>query len=82
MGNILISSSNRKGLTIIPLRSKTNSYGQRYEMNGFSFKPETKIIFRRYVSFSFSRSHDGKMKKRLKKVLQKQKEKRSSLPRQ
>jgi len=33
-------------------------------MSGFSFRPEAKITFMRYVSF-FSRSHDGKRKKRI-----------------
>jgi hypothetical protein len=51
-------------------------------MSGFNFRPKTEITFRRYVSFSFFKSHDGRRKKRLKKVLQKHKERRFGLPRQ
>jgi hypothetical protein len=51
-------------------------------MSGFNFRPKTEITFRRYVSFFFFKSHDGRRKKRLKKDLQKHKERRFGLPKQ
>jgi hypothetical protein len=48
-------------------------------MSGFSFRLENKIMFRRYVSFSFSKCYDDRRKKRLKKALQKHKERRFGL---
>ena len=80
--NILIFSSSRKRLSIVPLGFRANLYGWRSSTSDFSFTYEIKITFRRYVSFTFSWSHNGKGKKRLKEVLCKHKERKSSLPSQ
>jgi hypothetical protein len=59
-----------------------NSYGWGSLTSGFSFRSEIEITFRRYVSFPFSKSHNGIRKKRLKEGLNKCKRRKSGLPSQ
>ena len=82
IGNVLISSSSKRSLNIIVLKSRVNPYNWRSSTSDFIFESEIEITFKRYISLSFSRNHNGIGKKRLKEVLCKHKERKSGLPNQ